>query len=329
MEPSWQSWTGAAQRRKQRRLRSWWRHEQQSIAAALATYKHHSALRGQKTARAKEEDHEMHFTATFQAHPPPLAAGVQHFFLDDDEPPAAGSRPDRIATLSGQQKRDLRRTVEQIVAAVPLVPLLDDPVPQMVEQLPDVMRFFDLLLPVPEQVIEVSKILLDDVPMRTAVRDTQLVEQLVEVPTIISCSSLLQRTMEQNVDIPVPGRGRGIFDLQGSLPRQSSTALHGSLERTSERIVEQNVDLPVGGGLQDFLPGQSSSASSSSPAGVHGSADGPGQGFFSHFSPKRKKYEVGLALGVGTAHRVEPIHADSSCGRVVGGGASGQVPAAF
>ena len=29
--------TGAAQRRKQRRLRSWWRHEQQSIAAALAT----------------------------------------------------------------------------------------------------------------------------------------------------------------------------------------------------------------------------------------------------------------------------------------------------
>ena len=40
--------------------------------------------------------------------------------------------------------------------------------------------------------------------MRTAVRDTQLAEQLVEVPTIISYSSLLQRTMEQNVDIPVP-----------------------------------------------------------------------------------------------------------------------------
>ena len=39
--------------------------------------------------------------------------------------------------------------------------------------------------------------------------------------------------------------------------------------------MEQNVEFPVGGGLQDFLPGQSSSASSSSPAGVRGSADGP------------------------------------------------------
>ena len=112
--------------------------------------------------------------------------------------------------------------MEQIVDAVPLVPLLDDPVPQIVEQLQDVMRFFDTLLPVPEQVIAAPKILLDDVPMRTAVRDTQLVEQLVEVPTIISWSSLLQRTMEQNVDIPVPGGG--ISGAQGFLPRQSSTA---------------------------------------------------------------------------------------------------------
>ena len=45
---------GAAQRRRQRRLRSWWRHEQQSIAAALAASLHHSALRGQKKARAGE-----------------------------------------------------------------------------------------------------------------------------------------------------------------------------------------------------------------------------------------------------------------------------------
>ena len=54
------------------------------------------------------------------------------------------------------QERDLRRTLEQIVDAVPLVPLLDDLVPQMVEQLPDVLHFFDFLPPVPEQVIEVA-----------------------------------------------------------------------------------------------------------------------------------------------------------------------------
>ena len=80
--------------------------------------------------------------------------------------------------------------------------------------------------------------------------------------------------------------------------------------------MEQNVDFPVGEGLQDFLPGQSSSASSSSPAGVHGSADGPGEGFFFALFPKIKKCEVGFALGVGTAPRVKPIHPGSSCGHV-------------
>ena len=38
--------TGAAQRRKQRWIRSWWRHEQVSVAAAVATALHHSSQRG-------------------------------------------------------------------------------------------------------------------------------------------------------------------------------------------------------------------------------------------------------------------------------------------
>ena len=88
------------------------------------------------------------------------------------------------------------------------------------------MRFFDMLLPVPEQVIEVPKILLDAV-----LRDPQLVEQLVEVPTIVSYS-WLQLRMEQNVDIPVPGRGGRIAGLQGFLSRQSSTAPQLSPERS-------------------------------------------------------------------------------------------------
>ena len=174
-----------------------------------------------------------------------------------------------MPTLSGPQERDLRRTVQQIVD-VPLVPLLDDPVPQIVEQLPDVMRFFDFLLPVPEQVIEVPKILLDDVSMRTAVRDTQLAEQLEEVPTIVSYS-LLQLIMEQNADIPVPGRGGRNDGLQGFSPEQGSTTLHVSQERISERIMEQIVDFPVfRGGLQDFRPVQVSAASSSVSPGHAG-----------------------------------------------------------
>ena len=110
--------------------------------------------------------------------------------------------------------------MEQAAAYAPMVQILDIPVPQLEDQLADVMRFFDTLQPVPEQAIEVPKILLDDVPVRTPVRDTQLVEQLV---TIISCSSL-QRTTEQHVDIPVPRRGGRHPGLQGFPPRQSSTA---------------------------------------------------------------------------------------------------------
>ena len=56
---------------------------------------------------------------------------------------------------------------------------------------------FDTPTPDPEQVIEVPKILPDDVPMRIAVRETQLAEQLVEVPTIVSFSSL-QRIRHSN-----------------------------------------------------------------------------------------------------------------------------------
>ena len=116
----------------------------------------------------------------------------------------------------------------------PMVQILDAPVPQMVEQLPDIMHFFDTLTPDLEQIIEVPKILPDDVPMRTAVCDTQLEEQLVEVPTIISFSSL-QRIKEQNVDIPVPGGGGRLAGLQGFPPRQGSTAAD----------VEQIVDIPA------------------------------------------------------------------------------------
>ena len=45
---------GAARRRRQRRLRSWLKHERQSVAMALAQYTHH-ASRGQTRARAREE----------------------------------------------------------------------------------------------------------------------------------------------------------------------------------------------------------------------------------------------------------------------------------
>ena len=101
------------------------------------------------------------------------------------------------------QGRVLRHVVGHVCVLA-----LDVPVPQMVDQLPDIEQFFRALSPDPEQVVEVPKILPFDVPMRTAVRVPQLAEQLVEVPTTTSSSSL-QRTVEQHVDIPVPGGGGG------------------------------------------------------------------------------------------------------------------------
>ena len=133
------------------------------------------------------------------------------------------------------------------------------------------------------------KILPHEVPPRRLCRDTQLAEQLVEVPTIVSYS-LLQLIMEQNADIPVPlGRGGRNAGLQGSPPEQSSTAALSSAERISERIVEQNVDIPVGGGLQDFRPGQSSSSVARSPAEWLTTEDEAIQGVFRTFPPKTKK----------------------------------------
>ena len=172
--------------------------------------------------------------------------------------------------------------------------------------MPNIVQFFAALSPVPEQVIAVPKILPHDVPPRRLCRDTQLAEQLVEVPTILTPSFL---RMLQNVDIPVPHCGSGasgglqgflpghveqtvdipapcsgVRRLQGFFPEQSSTATSSSsLERISERNVEQIVDFR--GGLQDFRPGLSSSSSSHDPARVSEALDEPGEGFFRTFSP--------------------------------------------
>ena len=40
---------GSAWHRREGRLRSWWRHEQQSVAMALSAARHHSALEDDET----------------------------------------------------------------------------------------------------------------------------------------------------------------------------------------------------------------------------------------------------------------------------------------
>ena len=111
--------------RRERRLRAQWRHEQQSIAMALAAAQHHSApksagpvlqnvLRNQNTVREWTE----------------------FFAMSVDSDVVVGSRPPSLVDVR-RQERLQQRTVEQIVDPVLFVPLLHDVVPQMVEQLVD------------------------------------------------------------------------------------------------------------------------------------------------------------------------------------------------
>ena len=246
--------TGSARRRRERRLRAYLRYARMSVAMALAESTHHSAPRGQKMASAGEG-----------------ARDERHGYAPEDAPSQG-------------------RTLRQFVGHLP-APSLDVPVLQMVDQLVDVLRFFNTLCPVAEQVIDVPKISLEDIPARRLCREPQLVEQLVEVPTTVSFSSL-QRTVEQLVDIPVPGGGGSVLGLQGFLPGQSSTASSSSSKkRISERTVEQ-IDRFPGEGLQDSRPGQVSPESSSfqSPAGSDDDANEPGDGVFRTF-PQGKSAE--------------------------------------
>ena len=113
-------------------------------------------------------------------------------------------------------------------------------------------------LPIPEEAIEVPKISSTPrPPRRRRVRFAeQTAEQLVEVPTIISYSSL-RGIMEQNVDIPVPHGRVGVRSLQG-FPGQSSTAFGGA-QYFPAATAEQNVDIPVPRGDRTLHPASSSS----------------------------------------------------------------------
>ena len=285
---------GAAWRRRQQRLRSWWRHEQQSVTMALSAAAHHSydkvaagakynGLRAQTTDRAGEAAHRAPRRQRTRA-----AGEAVIFELFDED--TAGLRPGVLAEPRPQVQRHTMEHIVDFVCCAPTVQILDALVPQTLEQLPDVLQFFGTLLTDSEQVIEVPKILPEDVPMRAVLRDPQLAEQLVEVPTIVSYS-WLQLRMEQTVDIPVPGRGGRSSGLQGFLPGQGSTALLSFGERICERTVEQTVD-PPGGHLQDFRPGLILS-SSYFPAGVPEALDEPGQGVFRTFHQIKKSAKSG------------------------------------
>ena len=144
-------------------------------------------------ARARGEESEMN-DATGQMTPPPRAASTVHFNLFD-EGDVLAARPTPLVEVR-PQPGVLRHTGAHIVDFSPFVQILDDPVPQMGgEQVVEFMRKIDAPA-LDELVIAVPKISLDRVSKRCPRPRTRRADRLVEVPTIVSYSSLLQRTFQ-------------------------------------------------------------------------------------------------------------------------------------
>ena len=175
-----------------RRLRAYLQYARISVAMALAENNHHSAPWRPTMARARREESDKMNNAMGQKTPPPRAESTAYSSTDDDG---------EVLAARGV----LRHTAAHIVDIVPFVQILGVPVPQLGNQVVQKMDTPSLF----EQVIAVPKISLHRLPQRSAVRRPQKAEQLVEVPTIVSFSSLQQQTAEQIIDIPVPGRGGG------------------------------------------------------------------------------------------------------------------------
>ena len=76
-------------------MRSWWRHNQQSICMVMSTVSHHSF--GKVHTRTE-------------------AVGAQYFFLDDEVSPPPGRRKVALAEPRGQEKveRDIANVMEML-----------------------------------------------------------------------------------------------------------------------------------------------------------------------------------------------------------------------
>ena len=179
----------SARRRRNRQLRAFHRHEVLSVKMALATALHHSAQPAGPVVGGPEEEveNETHNAPRGHNTPPP------------------GTRP---GVLKEPGAQEAAVTVGYVAAAgAPLLAqsVLDAPVPQMVDTVLEFFRALDK--PDDELVIAVPKISTDRVSQRLVERRLpQMVEQLVEVPTVVSYISLLQRKAKKKEEEEIEKR---------------------------------------------------------------------------------------------------------------------------
>ena len=245
---------GAAKRRRERRLRSWWRHERMSIACALAEALHHSlrqpGVRQEEgwscSARCRTRPDDSH-QGTGAGH------AVLHFRRRWGR---AGSR----GSGSFGRRRGICGAARRMSRSLPSMSQRC----RWWNSQRKLTRSFENFVPaVAEQVIEVPKLALPGCAVqRAALSEPQTAEQLVDVPTPLYYSLLA-----------VPRRGGGARGgLQGLSQGQGSTAVSGA------DYVGSTVSGHEGGargGLQGLSQGQGSAAVSGS---VHVNTPVPGRG---------------------------------------------------
>ena len=223
---------GAAWRRRQRRLRSMLRHERQTVRMELAAALHHSW--GEGSGRTKAYGH--------RRQPARVLPSSSNFSLMMAGPQGGAAGGLAGAAAAGQGQAAHRGRVRDRPES--RGPCAADG--GTAARCPPVLRFF------PAGGCRAGYRSAEDLPGHdsAALRQPQMVEQLVHVPTVVSYSSLQQLSTEQIVDIPVPGGdgGGARGGLQGFPSGQNSAALH----------VEQTVDIPVpgragGGGVEVFM----------------------------------------------------------------------------
>ena len=166
--------TGAAKRRRERRLRAYLRYARMSVAMVLAENNHHSAPRRPTVARAREEESDGVNNAMGQK--TVLPQGSKHG--------RACLPPGRHLSLWCGHSRGFSGALVDIL---PYVQILDVPVPQMGNQVVEVLQPLDTATP--EQVIEVPKLSQDRIPQCSAVRRPQKENSWCKCPR--SCPSLL------------------------------------------------------------------------------------------------------------------------------------------
>ena len=154
----------SAARRRERRLRQFLRHERLSVAMAPVR-EEAPHLEGSEEGQGREVGTR---STTRRSSGPTHSQPELFQFLRKS--PAVPGHPVWVSR---------GHTVEQLADVVPMVQILDIPVPQVVGQSMDVAKHIDI--GVAERVIEVPKISCPPCPLRASLVTTQK-EQLVEAP---------------------------------------------------------------------------------------------------------------------------------------------------